>query len=111
MSLFFLLILTIIILTSIGQVLLKIGSISSNNSLIKIFTHPASLVGYMIFAIVAYLSIDAIKEIELKFFFAVTSLTYIIVLFFSHIFLHEKITKYKIMGVILITVGVIVFNL
>jgi len=105
-----LLILTIIILTSIGQVLLKIGSSSANNSLIKIFTHPASLMGYFTFAIVAYLSIDAIKQIELKVFFAVTSLTYCIVLFFSYFLLHEKITKNKVLAIFLITLGVIIFN-
>ena len=104
------LVLTIIILTSVGQIFLKIGSAYGNNSLIKILTHPASLLGYLTFAIVAYLSIEAIKEMELKVFFAVTSLTYVIVLFFSYLFLHEKITKNKILGVILITFGVIIFN-
>lgn len=104
------LVLIIIILTSVGQIFLKIGSDSGKNSIIKILTHPVSLLGYLIFAIVAYLSIEAIREIELKVFFAVTSLTYVIVLFFSYLFLHEKITKNKIVGVIIITLGVIIFN-
>jgi drug/metabolite transporter (DMT)-like permease len=104
------LVLIIIILTSLGQIFLKIGSQSGNNSLIKTLTHPLSLLGYLTFAIVAFLSIDAIKEIELKVFFALTSLTYVIVVFFSYIFLHEKITKNKILGVFLITFGVIIFN-
>jgi len=104
------LVLIIIILTSVGQIFLKIGSDSGKNSVIKILTHPVSLLGYLIFAIVAYLSVEAIREIELKVFFAVTSLTYVIVLFFSYMFLHEKITKNKIVGVIIITLGVIIFN-
>lgn len=105
------LIITIIILTSLGQILLKIGSISGNNSIFKIFIQPASIAGYVIFALVAYLSIDAIKEMELKVFFAVTSLTYVTVLLLSSVFLHEKITKMKILAIFLITCGVIIFNL
>jgi drug/metabolite transporter (DMT)-like permease len=111
MSTLFLLLLMIILLTSFGQIFLKIGSSAGKNSSLKLFTHPASLAGYLTFAIVAFLSIDAIKEIELKVFFAVTSLTYVIVLFLSYLFLHEKITKIKVIAVIFITCGVIIFNL
>jgi drug/metabolite transporter (DMT)-like permease len=71
----------------------------------------ASLLGYLTFAIVAFLSIYAIKELELKVFFAITSLTYVVVLLFSYIFLNEKLTSNKIIGVILVTFGVILFNL
>lgn len=105
------LVVLIIIFTSIGQVLLKIGSISADDSILSIFIHPASLAGYVTFAIVAILSIYALKEMDLKFFFAVTSLTYVIVLFLSYLFLREKVTAYKVLGVMVITFGVIVFNL
>ena len=111
MLIYFLMI-TIILLTSVAQVLLKIGSTQEkNSSYIKLFSNPASLLGYLTFAIVAFLSIYAIKELELKVFFAITSLTYVVVLLFSYFFLNEKLTSNKIIGVVLVTFGVILFNL
>jgi len=96
-----------ILLTSVSQMLLKAGSDNANSIYFNRFTAS----GYLIFLIVTIFSILALRGLSLKFYYALTSLNYILVLIFSYIILKEEITKNKIIGIILIVWGIIIFNL
>jgi multidrug transporter EmrE-like cation transporter len=107
----FLLMIIAIILTGVGQVVLKIGSGNNQNqNLLDPYLNPASLTGYGLYLISTVFLLYSLREIPLKLFAAVSSLNFIIVLFLTGLLLKESITKQKILAVMLIVAGVIIFN-
>ncbi|MDP2797274.1 MAG: hypothetical protein Q8N94_07170 [Methanoregula sp.] len=108
---YYLLTLIVILFTSIGHLLLKIGAIHASISGARIYTNPVSIAGYLIFAFVAFVSIYAMKGLDMKVFFALNSLTYICIPILAYLILKESFTKNKIVGIIIISIGVIIFNL
>jgi small multidrug resistance pump len=106
---YYLLTLIIVIFTSIAHILLKKGSVNLLKTQISMYLNPFSLVAYLIFSIVAFLSIYAMKGLELKDFFALNSLTYMVIPILSFLLLKESVTKNKIIGILLVSLGVVVF--
>lgn len=107
----YLLTLFVVVFTSIGHLLLKMAATRVAESGGRIYTHPLSVIGYGIFAFVAFLSIYAMKGLEMKVFFALNSLTYICIPVLALLVLRESFTRDKVIGVIVISVGVLLFNL
>lgn len=107
---YYVLTIVIIVLTSAAHLFLKRGSVIAAGSGMRMYLHPLSLFSYLIFAIVAFLSITAMKGLDLKVFFALTSLTYICIPVLSFAFLKEPVTKNKLIGIIIISIGVVIFN-
>jgi drug/metabolite transporter (DMT)-like permease len=103
--------LVVVVFTSIGHLLLKIAATRVLESGGRIYTHPVSIAGYLIFAFVAFLSIYAMKGLDMKVFFALNSLTYICIPILAYLILRESFTRNKIIGVIIISAGVLIFNL
>jgi drug/metabolite transporter (DMT)-like permease len=108
---YYLLTFIIVVFTSIGHLLLKIAAIRVSESGGRIYTYPLSILGYSIFAAVAFMSIYAMKGFDLKEFFALNSLTYICIPVLAYLVLRESFTRNKIIGVVIISVGVLLFNL
>jgi len=113
MMIYYLITLVVVVFTSIGHLLLKIASnrVSESGGQGRLYTHPVSLVAYGVFAFVAFLSIYAMKGLEMKSFFALNSLTYIIIPLLGFLVLKESFTRNKLIGVSLITLGVLLFYL
>jgi drug/metabolite transporter (DMT)-like permease len=107
----YLLTLVVVVFTSIGHLLLKMAATCVAESGGRIYTHPLSLAGYGIFAFVAFLSIYAMKGLEMKVFFALNSLTYICIPILAFLVLRESFNRNKVIGVIVISFGVLLFNL
>jgi len=108
---YYLLTLIVVFFTSVGHLLLKIASSRVTGTGERLYTNPISVVAYIIFAVVAFLSIYAMKGLDLKVFFALNSLTYICIPLLAYVILRESFTRNKIIGVIIISLGVILFNL
>jgi multidrug transporter EmrE-like cation transporter len=103
-----------VLLTGISQVLLKIGSAHNGkrkDSVLDAYLNLHTFCAYGILLIVTVISVIALKEIPLKVFYAIASLGFVVVLIFSWGLLGERITKKTIMGILLIMVGICVFNL
>ena len=111
MNFYLILTLVIVVLTSIGQLLLKIGATHALVNGKNVYFQPASVVGYALFALVAFLSIIALKGLDLKVFFVLISLTYISIPLLAHFILKETMTKNRIIGIIVIAAGVVIFYL
>ncbi len=107
---YYALMLVVIVFTSIAHLLLKKGSGAPSNSKMGMYTNPNSLIAYAVFALVAFLSIYVMKGFDLKVFFSLNSLTYICIPVLSFIFLKESCTKNKLIGIVVISLGVIIFN-
>lgn len=100
----------VILLTGIGQTILKIGTLNNNSSL-GIYINPATMTGYILFLIATISSVLALKGIELKLFYALTSFNYVVVMILSRVILKESLSKNKMGSIFLITVGLIIFNI
>lgn len=99
-----------IILIGISQTLLKIGA-RNNNTPLGVYLNPATMMGYFMFLVIMICSIFALKGLELKLFYALASLNYVVVVMLSRIVLKEGLSRNRIVALCLIVVGVVVFNL
>jgi multidrug transporter EmrE-like cation transporter len=100
-----------ILLTSLAQILLKVGA-NKKNTNESIYLNRATMGGYGLLLLVTVLSVLALKGIELKVFYAAAyALNFILVAIFSWKFLGEPLSRKKIAGILLIALGIIVFNL
>jgi len=99
-----------ILLTGVSQVLLKIGVRNDSTSL-GVYLNPFTVAAYFIFLIVTVCGVFALQGLELKLFYALTSLNYVVVMVLSGVVLKEEVGVDKLLAVGLIVVGVVVFNL
>ena len=81
------------------------------NGILNEFLNIQVIVGYSLLVITMFLNIIAYRNIEYKLGPIINSLTYVFVLFFGVVIFHEKLSKNKIFGIILILLGIFVFNL
>jgi uncharacterized membrane protein len=99
-----------IVLTGVSQTLLKIGARNANTAL-GVYLNPATMMGYFMFLIVTICSIFALKGLDLKLFYALASLNYVVVMVLSRVVLKEDLSRNKVLALCLIVVGVVVFNM
>jgi drug/metabolite transporter (DMT)-like permease len=99
----------VVLLTGLGQVLLKIGA--RKGGIVEMYTNQATLAGYSIFLMATICSIYALQVMDLKTLYALTSLNSVVVMVLSICVLKETLTKNKVIAVGLIFCGLLVFNL
>lgn len=109
-----LLILVNVTIAVIGQFFIKqainqIGSFATMpilTFLYKAFTAPLVLLGLFLYLLSAGLWVMILSKVDLSFAYPMLSLGYILILFISWAFLHETIAPIRILGVVLIILGV-----
>lgn len=106
-----LIILFSIFLTSISQILLKLSSDKKYNHKIREYLNFYVIFSYSMFFITMLLNTFALKFIDMKSIQVFMALSYGIVLVLSKLILKEEITKNKLIGNIIIIMGVIIFNI
>ena len=99
-----------VFIASFSQILLKKSANKNYANEWKEYLNKYVVLAYFIFFISTILTIIAYKGIELKYGPIIESVGYIFILIMSKIFLDEKITKNKLLGIFLIIVGIFVFN-
>jgi multidrug transporter EmrE-like cation transporter len=99
-----------IILTSMGQLFLKIGARGKNN-IRSMFLNPYAITGYVLLAVVTVCAVLALNSVDLKLFYALMSLNYVVVILLSNVILNEPLSYNKIVATSLIVIGIIVFNM
>jgi len=99
------------IFTSFGHICFKTFALKNKTAL------PASLLdrhfalGIMLFGSSVILSIIALKFIDFSAFYSFTALNYLFISVLSKIYLKERLDKSKIIGNMIIIVGILVYNL
>lgn len=101
-----LIIVLIVLLTALGQVLLKIGASKDNAS---IYFNKFVALGYILFVIVLMLSYFLMLTLPLKYFTVIMSINYVVVMLSAGLFLKDRLTSKKIIGTVLVVAGVSVF--
>ena len=99
-----------VFIASVSQILLKKSANKNHANEWREYLNKCVVSAYFIFFISTILTIIAYKGIELKYGPIIESVGYIFILIMSKIFLDEKITKNKLLGIFLIVIGIFVFS-
>jgi len=99
------------ILAIIGQFLLKKGILLSNlvpnvESLIKTIFSPLVFFGFIAYGVSAIIWLFVLQKFPLSTAYPALSLTYLVIVALSVIFLKEPVTPFKLVGILLIILGV-----
>lgn len=97
--------------SAVSQILLKKSADIDHGSWIREYLNWRVITAYSIYAIVLLLNIWAFTKIDLKYGAVIDTFTYVFVMLLSIMVLHEKIPKGRVLGNILIMIGVIVYTL
>ena len=100
-----------VFVASLSQVLLKKSANTEHKNRIEEYMNINVIVGYAMMVISTLLVIYSYTGIEYKNGSVIESLGYILVMLFGRMFFDEKITRNKLLGNLLIIVGVILFYL
>ncbi len=105
-----------IFLAVVGQLLLKmgmlrVGKFSFNISTLvhqyaRILLNPFVIAGLFAFFISMLIWLYVLSRMELSFAYPFVALNYVLILFGSYFLLKETITLYKMIGVVVIIIGV-----
>ena len=104
-----LLLMVSVFIASCSQILLKKSSEIKYESFIKEYLNWRTIIGYGMMFGSSILTILAFTGLEYKNGPILESVGYIFMMFLSRYFLKEKITKNKVIGNILILLGIVVF--
>lgn len=111
MTKFFIIAIVSGIISAFSQVLLKKSAEKNMNSVIKEYLNPYVISAYLITGICMVLTIVAFIGMPYKYGAVLESLVYIYIMILSRFFFKEKITKKKLLGNIIIVIGVLVFSM
>ena len=100
-----------VLLSSLSQVLLKKSSAESKKHWVFEYLNLKVVIAYSIIFICMLLMIYAFTGMYYRYGAVIESLAYLLIMVFSRIFLKEKITKRRVIGNLIIVVGVIIFTL
>ena len=100
-----------VIVSSASQMLLKKGATKKYDSVIREYLNPWVISGYGLMVLSTLCVIFAYRGVAYKNGAIIESLGYLLIMFLSRFFFDEKITKKKLIGNLIILVGVLVFYL
>lgn len=94
---------------SFSQILLKMGAMKHYDSFLREYLNPWVIGGYLMMFASVFLSILGLRKLDYLNAPVVESLGYVLVPILSAIFLKEKITRRKLVGIGCIVAGMIIF--
>ncbi|MGN0502889.1 MAG: EamA family transporter [Ruminococcus sp.] len=100
-----------VFISSVSQILLKKSAQVEYGSKIKEYLNPRVIFAYIIFFGATLCSVLAYTKIPLSFGPILESAGYIFVAILSRLFLKERITKKKLIGLSVIIIGIIIYSL
>lgn len=100
-----------VLISSVAQVILKKSAGKQYKNHISEYLNPMVLIAYTIFFCATFCSIYAYKGIPLSFGPILASSEYFFVAILSKLFLKESIRGKKLIGLIVIILGIIIFSI
>lgn len=111
MARYYLIIVAATLVATISQILLKKSADIHYDRKLKEYLNPYVIIGYGLLFVSMVLMIFANRGLDFKIVNAFEAISYVFMLVLGRIFLNEKITSEKLIGVTLIMIGVLVFCL
>ena len=109
MTLYIAVLLFSVFISAFSQVLLKKSAIKKYDSFIKEYLNIYVVPAYAIYFLAVFLDLVALKKVPVSFVPVAEASSYIFVLLFGKLFFKENFSKRKIIAMILILSGIIVF--
>ena len=100
-----------VVISSIAQILLKKAADVKRENIIKEYLNFQTIFAYAIFFGATFCTLIAYKYVPLSSGPILETTEYIFVALLSYFILKEKISKQKLLGLILVGVGIIIFSL
>lgn len=94
-----------------SQVLLKKSAGKHHSNIIQEYLNPSVILAYIIILLANFMAVIAYREIDLKYAPILESTTYVFILVLGTLFFKEKHNYHKVVGVLFIIIGVIVFQI
>ncbi|MBP3772411.1 MAG: EamA family transporter [Treponema sp.] len=98
-----------VFISALSQVLLKKSALKSYASFIREYLNFYVIPAYAIYFLAVFLDLLALRKVPVSFVPVAEASSYIFVLLFGRIFFKETFSKRKILAMILILAGIIVF--
>jgi len=99
------------LLTVIAQLFLKKGAGVKKKGLMNFLLNRYVIVGYFLFFAVTLLNLFALKKVLLIEMVIINPIIQILVVLFSILIFKEKLSRNQIFGILIIILGIVVFNL
>ena len=99
-----------VFVASVSQTLLKWESGREHKSLVREYLNPGVIGGYGLLALSMLLTMFAYKKLPLSMSPAFESFSYIFVTIFGVTIFHERVTKKKLLALVIILAGILVFT-
>ncbi|MBQ6345548.1 MAG: EamA family transporter [Methanobrevibacter sp.] len=100
-----------VFISSVSQMMLKKAANNQYKNIINEYLNIWVIGGYILMVISTICVIYAYKGIEYKNGAVIESLGYLLIMVLSYLFFNEKITKNKLIGNMIILLGIIIFYL
>lgn len=107
---YILLFLVSVFISSVSQILLKKSANRKYDNKIQEYLNPRVIIAYGIFFISSLMTVLAYRFVPLSFGGILESSGYIFVTVLGYTFLNERVNRKKIVGLFIILVGILVFN-
>lgn len=95
--------------SAVSQILLNVSAAKEYRARIYEYVNPWVITAYVILALVLFANVYILRFLPLKTVHVIAASTYIFVMILSRIFFKEPFTFKKVLGNILIFVGIIIF--
>ena len=109
MSKYIILLVLAVVVSSVSQIILKKSASKTYNSIIKEYLNPSIILDIDNIKVSTVLVVLGLKGVPYKNEPIIESLGYIFVMILSNRILKEKITKKKLIGNLLILIGIIIY--
>ena len=100
-----------VFIAAVSQVMLKKEAMKEHSSASKEYLNPLVIFAYVLFVGTTFLSIIAYKVVPLSMGPVLESTSYLWITLFGVIIFREKITKRRLLALVLIVTGTIIFSL
>ena len=99
-----------VLVSSVSQILLKISAGKTYDSKIKEYLNAPVIIAYGLFFLSTMVTVLAYKYVDLSLGPVLEATGYIWVTLLGYLILKEKVSRKKLLGLVVIIVGIIVFN-
>lgn len=97
-------------IASFAQILLKKSAEKNYSSPLREYLNPYVIFGYGLMFLSMFLTVTAYSRLDYTNVPVIESLGYVIVMLLSYFFFREKITKRKVLGMVIILVGIFIYH-
>jgi len=99
-----------VVIAGFSQILLKKGAMRPHISFIRDYLNAPVIIGYMMMFISVLTSMIAYRGLPMMTVPIIEALGFVLVPVLSYFFFKEKFTKNKIIGIVIIILGIIIYN-